>query len=309
MLKVFGLIHNLKDSIFGPKYEGRKSCVVVIFKRCKKTVEILNQRKLVLNGISYPIMCSTSADYNYRCGANGATTIAAELLLPPEPNSSQQMLNSLNDDCLLEILLKDNIGAKDLLNIATTCSRLQSIAIRAFRAKYSEGLDFDTTFWTLQKIEQYFEVFGASCKAVNMLWKKSQDIILKLIEQHCTELAQIRFGGPILYNPIATKSLFSKVPIIIFEQSDTHDYLTFLDSNCELEQLICSKCIVKLPAQRFEKLIHLRMENCEFDDIQLQRFRELNPQLLQVVATRFPGEPHPLGYIINMDIYEYYYRY
>lgn len=303
MLKKYGPIHDIRDAYDNSNYQQHRKAIIT-FRRCRKIVDIASEGKLKVNGKSYPIMFEESVIYKTKC------LPTFPYIAKPDTDPLQQLLSILDDDCLLEILMKDIIGIEDLLNLASTCTRLKNVAIRVFRIKYFNGNPFNLTFWTLQKIEHYFQVFGSSCKVLVLARMKSQDVILKMIEKYCTELIEVRFRGPVMFNPNETKFLFSKIRRLCITSSDITDFPAFWDSNCALEELTLSMCVVMLPPQHFQKLVDVKLHCCQFADnlVDRDRFRRLNPQLRLFHVSEFMpciGIQSSLKYMLDCEKLEY----
>lgn len=153
--KSYGLKHKI-EKVFKKSNDQQHVKAIEIFRRCERIIDITSQGKLELNGISYPMKFINDAFYERKFKP---ATFADELLTPPDMNSSQQILKSLNDDCLLKILLQGNFRIRTFINIASTCTRLNDIANQAFPAEYRRCEPFGLSWLTIATHRTIFPTF------------------------------------------------------------------------------------------------------------------------------------------------------
>lgn len=82
------------------------------------------------------------------------------LLVPTEHESPRHIINSLPDECVLEIL--KNLDVKDLANAADTCSKFRDIAKTVFTDRFSYVNESSLSEMDGRTLARFFRNFGKS---------------------------------------------------------------------------------------------------------------------------------------------------
>lgn len=121
------------------------------------------------------------------------------LEIAPDADSPQNILNVLNDYCLLDIfhLLK----LPDLLAVANVCQRFKRIAMKVYRSKYKIRTNVvddlinqnrESTPISLARIELLLRTFGPEVSAFDVDGSKNTLILLAMCSEYCTKLQYLR---------------------------------------------------------------------------------------------------------------------
>lgn len=155
------------------------------------------------------------------------------LLTPPDQSSPSHILNSLDDDCLHEVL--KYLRLRDLCKVAEVCVRFKQIATQHFKTHHtqvnvvdlieightddydsdesepsyeSEDVEWEDEDWedmlpcsnNLKLADHFFRNFGSMVKHLILSTdivdhKNDQDLLLKLTATHCTSLTNLELVG------------------------------------------------------------------------------------------------------------------
>lgn len=128
-----------------------------------------------------------------------AIEVAEILLQAPDEDSSNNILNALNDDCLLEIFQR--LPKLDLWSVAGVCKRFNTIAKRRFALKYQEFRfccppEYGYKRYTLAQVENCLQKFGSLITLISQndfenYLDCTTDIVLGMIIEYCNKLDEI----------------------------------------------------------------------------------------------------------------------
>lgn len=113
----------------------------------------------------------------------------------PDADSPKNVLNMLNDHCLLEIFHKLNLH--DLCAVANVCTRFKSIAINVFCSTYKKRKNVVRDLvvenrkshpLSLAQIELFMRTFGPEVNAFEIDASKPSLILLGMCVDHCPKL-------------------------------------------------------------------------------------------------------------------------
>lgn len=244
---------------------------------------------------------------------------------PPVHDSPQNILNALNDDCLLEIF--KNLHYSTLLSVANVCNRFICLAKEAFSCKYkSKEINILELEWnrepTLSKVEHFLRVFGSSISILSVVKKtslvaklqlkrklKNTNIYLKLIEKYCKNINELEICFKLIDGSVFNDclSLFKrlkklKIPILsdpsFFKMISVCSELEVLDVNYIYisEEVIPSKfALPKLVELRFCGYFPVLRGSSTFSFMDaMSLFIKLHPKLkiLQVPYEKLRGDDY-----------------
>lgn len=204
------------------------------------------------------------------------------LLPPPDVDSPQNILNSLNDDCLRVIL--ENCDISSLVEIAFTCTRFPEMAKVVYRHKFRKTKHIiELQTWSLQKIEQYLQIFGDECEYFDLTLFDTPDAILGMIIKHCTNLKGLLYYTKELPVAYEIKKIFSKLQRLHASQVDRFNLTKVFKEEPLLEMLHLEECGVLLPQQNFPNLVDVKMASCSIlNGNSYEWFFLRNPQILRL---------------------------
>lgn len=111
---------------------------------------------------------------------------------PPHQESPNHILNTLNDDCLLELFESPVFSLWDLVTIANVCTRFHGVAKKAFRTKSIDDKEIFRAI-DLWRMEEFFCAFGELITSIDLSENESTnaDIMLWLLLKHCTNITNL----------------------------------------------------------------------------------------------------------------------
>lgn len=290
MVKDIGPIYDMVPREFVAEGQLQHSSFV-FFERTDEIHRMSLIPEIELGGNVYPVKwIKTHHRWNKFCMP--PPSVGEKLLTPPNAESLERMLDLLNNDCLYAILMQAPIGIDELLNIAQTCDRLEVVAKMAFRSKYRDQIYRVQIpdYWTLQKIEAFFRIFGDCCKQFWLLtrpFKVTSAVILwEIIAKYCTAVVDIKISGGTLPEAMKFRSIFSKLEVLRMETS-TIDLTKIFDTNKNVKVLELHECEITLPSKTFPELKELVLKQCSNrgSSNSVKRFFQRNPQLVQLDMT------------------------
>lgn len=130
-----------------------------------------------------------------------------KLMVAPTADSPVDILNALNDVCLLQIF--SELDAYDLYNVAKTCKRFNGIAKLAFESKYRQpnrsfmdDLRDERLEWrklSLIEIESFLRTFASEIHAVDIKKDCNSDpnpeVVLRMLNAYCPKIESLNFRG------------------------------------------------------------------------------------------------------------------
>lgn len=126
--------------------------------RTEKSDQLKSQSEIEIVANQYPIEWLN--DKSFCMEAVDESRIPKSLLIPPDHQSPQHILNALNDDCLRTIFELGNFKIDDFCSIGSVCIRFNDIVKPVLALKFK---DDDHKRWhgypkQLWKIEEYYRV-------------------------------------------------------------------------------------------------------------------------------------------------------
>lgn len=215
---------------------------------------------------------------------------AASLQTPPT-DTLRQLVNVLNDDCILYILLRQNMDLTDLCEVAETCTRLQALALDAFTLKYhkrSEDYLADMTKWCFQEIERYFQLFGASLETFDSTQFCTMTPVLPIIMAHCTGLKELRCSLNKDTANYELRPLFSRLDkLMLYRCRVTCDWSQLFEPNAPIRSLAIDCCPdVQISSYNLPNLVELKLRSIQMSSVtraeQFEPFFQANAQLLRL---------------------------
>lgn len=200
-----------------------------------------------------------------------------------EPSDENNILTTLNDDCLREIFESAELNGKDLRSIAYVCKRFRHIAKPIFRLKHFNGKEIFENF-KLWQVDAFFQLFGEPITSIDLSEIKDAqtDIVVRIMLEHCKKVTNLRCE---VYNEktiLALRPLMQNLQQITIK-CETDNFAEAFDLNIAypLRKLILKPLdYVRLPAQNFPHLTELYLEAYDkLSQIENYDFFALNPQL------------------------------
>lgn len=193
-----------------------------------------------------------------------------------------QSLELLDDDCVREILARDEIDVEEMLEIASTCARFQQLAQQIFPLKFVQINHWDKMEnWPLEKVERYLRYFGENYSTFDVNFTPKPDAVLRLLKLHCKNLVNLRCSG---YGHIAfieLEQLFSR--LVQYEQSfGLFVALRLFGKKSPLEKLALNNCTVYFPERCMPKLQHIKLNAVQLKHENSKKFFQLNPQIIRL---------------------------
>lgn len=114
--------------------------------------------------------------------------VSNSLSTPPDPDSPENILNKLYDDCLHTIFSSSTLDISDLVQIANVCQRFNCIAKEVFKVKHK---NFDEIVIPLDgPFEDILRAFGESIN--NFGSAELNDIQCELIAKYCPNIKKLK---------------------------------------------------------------------------------------------------------------------
>lgn len=220
------------------------------------------------------------------------------LLVPPEEDSAQQILNILNDDCLRVVFKFFELN--DLCNTAMVCVRFQQHAIDAFSLKYRNLSMFEFDSPNKDQVESLFKNFGPLINSVeadsyHVKYICEQNDFLSKMQTKCVNLMELKL---ISFSELKPEyhSLFAKLQRLSLEYCELGDGMEDLFGVCEqLRTLNVKACETENAA--FINQTFPMLEEAKFDDLddvyndELRGFIRSNPTLTKLKINGFHTFP------------------
>lgn len=184
-----------------------KRLAIVEFMTHEEAVAVLLKRRITIGNHKIIVEPCKEANFKKYCSAEVSQRIKVDdmlLLQPPDRESSKNILNVLNDDCLYEVF--ERIHPSNYHLIADVCVRFNQVLTEMLARKYKENMFrvSDLQSFTLPEAQHYLRYFGSSIYQAeidgNKLKKENRLkilIILRMISEHCLNLLDfhiINFG-------------------------------------------------------------------------------------------------------------------
>lgn len=206
---------------------------------------------------------------------------------------TNQILNALNDDCLLSIFKASSINAWDLVSIANVCQRFNCIVQQVFPHKYdSKRVTWHnarkTIFWQQDIVFSTIGEWITACDLTHST-KAETDILLATISDQCPNIT--RFGCSVWNNDDAGRLVeIHKIMPNLTEMwltcsSRKMRQLTYPHTAFPLTRLrLIHSSSVPLPNVTYPHLIDFEIENKRNLGANIPdcTFFQLNPQLQRI---------------------------
>lgn len=207
-------------------------------------------------------------DVNYVDDANADYNVDV-----PDSESPQNILNTLNDDCLHEILAK--LKWQDLYATADVCHRIRDIAQQVTTKRTLKIMT--KVCKPLWRVERYLRMFGASIRTVHIAVNFDvTNIMLLLLSKYCANVDEITlsyYDGRITNETQSFIQRQRKISILQYARSLDG----ILRSDSSLESLNLAHAIDSniLPPMHLPRLVEFRVREFE----QIGQFLALNQQI------------------------------
>lgn len=107
---------------------------------------------------------------------------------PPDQQSPLNIMNALNDDCLMEIF--EWLHKRDLYTMASVCKRFRPVAVRVFRTTYKDDqFGLDRCWWPLSLFVDRLRIFGPT--NVEVPRRLNTNIAFRAVVEYCPDLKEI----------------------------------------------------------------------------------------------------------------------
>lgn len=193
-------------------------------------------------------------------------------------DSPQNSLSTLNDDCLFEIIKLDCIDINDLIEVASTCTHLQSIAQEVFSIKYKKINHCDEMKeWPFEKVENYLRHFGENVDTFSTKSLKKPVAVLRSVVKYCKNLVHLRCIGSYKFDTNLLKGLCAQLKTFEYNGGIFHGGDLF-EENAPLQKLRLINCDAQLPKVTLPHLTELKLTMFNRDTI--TDFCSQNPQIV-----------------------------
>lgn len=215
-----------------------------------------------------------------------------------ESNSSGNLLDELNDDCLRSVFKIYIQNGQDYYKLANVCERFREIATEVYSLKMKrKTFAFheltENNNLPLSKLDHFLTTFGRSVNSAYLNFNSlrfenvpnAENVVFEMIKNQCKNLQTLHIR--IENNSINWMELRSILPVLkclrIDMQNDlsTVDFLPdFISTCCSLETLVIQcgfEFELNLPEITFPKLRKFKLPN--FDYPRLDKFLMHNPQI------------------------------
>lgn len=170
---------------------------------------------------------------------------------PPAADSPQNIVNSLNDDVLLQIFGEfDEIG---LYTIANVCTRFREIAGQCFGMKYKELKYYNyKRYEPLSGMVKLIRIFGPYIKAIHLdLNYGSARVVPVMAAIHCTNLNELHLTAPkimVVQKTVkrAVDQILPRLKVLSIKQYLVNMH-SLVNSSCQLDTLRISDNEGELP--------------------------------------------------------------
>lgn len=192
-------------------------------------------------------------------------------------------LNTINVDCLYEILLQNCINISDLVEIASTCTDLQWIAQQVFRQKFKHTDHYNgMESWSNGQLIDYFRHFGEFCESFDaQMFANNSDAVLQLLSIYCKKLVILRCCSLGAAEFAESKELFLRIVELDYCCGDFKAAHLF-GENSPLQKLTLSNCEAELPERHLPRLTDVHLKSAKLFSKNFASFCKQNPQILNL---------------------------
>lgn len=215
-------------------------------------------------------------------------------------NSPQNILSILNDDCFIGIIKQDCIGINDLIEIASTCKRLQSIAREVFRIKFKKIDHSDEVEkWPIQQTAVYLRHFGELIDTFDTAPLHNRNTVLKLVMKYCKNITNLRCIASEYFDSTSLRGLCAHLKTLEYGGEGFKGAEIF-EENAPLEQLSLFTCGVQLPVIQLPHLKQVDLVRTNRNNTRI--FFRLNPQILRLNVRHVSlNSDIALEYLVNLE--------
>ncbi|XP_031635183.1 uncharacterized protein LOC116348344 [Contarinia nasturtii] len=300
--KRFGSVHTIRTACV--------DCLFIQYKDAKDAAKVLKISQIEIDHIRFRILpadkfhdqitgCCTHHGHIFTAQTNNLVTIIKD--------SSKNILNDLNDDCLRQIF-RNIHSLVDFCTVANVCKRFNAIGVEIFSLKINQktfalselNVNGDDT---LLRLELFLTMFGASVQAAHLNFNdlhfgntpNAENLALKMINNYCKNLRSLSIFIGCNENKINWMEIHSVLPMLKYLKIHLHhkvikvDLLTdFIAACCMLETMIIDcgwDFQLILPEITFPKLVKFKLPNFIYP--QLDRFLRHNTQLERINCFSF----------------------
>lgn len=234
--------------------------------------------------------------------------VTASLKQPPDQQSSKNIMNCLNYDCLRTIFESDDLSLNDLCSIGSVCIYFNAIAAKVFATKYEdeETCTKSIGLQPLWKIEEYFRIAGTITSISSKNFKDDETVGM-LISKYCTNLRRMDWqcvGRS--HSILEMSSIIANLTHLTLRCSGTIDFTDMLPSNASLEYLqLCDiSWNSKLPNVKLPNLLHLTFKNV-YPLASIEQFLQLNQNVKTLTIDAYMvysfGLDRVISYLQNVE--------
>lgn len=253
---------------------------------------------------------ATKAMAKYRHNISGKTVKAKAAhnhhqnqtrFVVPDADSPCNILNKLNEYCLMEIFMNEDLSVADLCSVGNVCSDFRAVAKRVFSIKSPVISSNDIPNWSL------FRLFGPEIKSIELDFDNEgvANRMLGLMATYCSgptfALNRIKIWDWKMKAEFieGLKPIFSRIQVLNIYVAPNDGTVFNLLSNCnELIdlQLACVDFggISKIVFPKLESL-HIE-ETSGLNDYIINRFSESHPQLKKLTIESWSGKLTPKAF-------------
>lgn len=267
----------------------------VQFKEVKDAVYFLRKGHCRIRGMKYAVKQLESDSISVKLKNLTFQEEVDPLSIVPLENSVNNILNTLDDDCLCLIFEQINQLA-DFVSITKVCIRFKRLA-----KKISKSLLKKQILWfadltienkiKLPQIEEFLSEFGSSVFSVGFdndeinHIANAPNVLLKMVNKYCKNVQKLYFYG---VTEITRQTVFEVQPLLsklkelginLWGISIFMEFTSFISACNELEYLyidIFDEFQYSLPTITFPNLITFQ---CTSNDSPFEEFLEHNPQI------------------------------
>lgn len=190
--------------------------------------------------------------------------------------SSQKMLEILNDKCLYEILEQNCIDVDDLGEIGATCTHLQEIAHQIFRKKFKlidDNNNIVMAEWPVEKLVKCLRHFGDHFTTFRLDGQNYR--VPRLLANYCKNIVDLK--GNFVCD-LGLKMFYSKLEQLEHNRGRFDGVNQFLD-NSSLRRLSLAYCEANLPEKRLSQLEYLKLFRVSLFPGNIITFSQQNDQI------------------------------
>lgn len=213
------------------------------------------------------------------------------LLIAPDKESPNNILNKLPNECLRAIFEKSTLDIMDLVEIAHVCCRFNAVANQLFQSSHKNFNAFKY-HWPLWRLEDLFRTFGPWITSIS---RELRVVECEMVSKYCPNIKKLTCTIESHSAIAELRSLFSRVDELYLCYENIHLHLNdWLDSETQLKKLSLVRSYLgrdlTLPSRNLQHLVELKIRGGRAR--MAEPFFEANPQI-QVLD---------LGFLDNMDI-------